>query len=1702
MPLKIWINSLRRIGGPLAASLFLASVGRSDAVQRGVVCLSRDPFPEPQCASNTAKVRLRSELGSGEDADFMNASNLIVSVDGPNEGGDLDKVYVTSQKRLAGDGRDKLTRENGSVSIIPAETPSPGLRQKNTVVIVKQGSGVPALDVDASSGAPGQNAGNVVVVADRLQSLSIKSSGYDGRSGEQAAELLALKALSRSPDVHPGIAADYKKRREEDLDLGLPFDDFDLNNYEASGLKCRADETPIGGPGSYAYDNATDPGSVPRGINITAYAREESKRAYCQRTPEFTVTQQCEAEKEYSFGVVCKVKTEGRSVKFFKRDPVRWTRPICATSTDNQVRRKIVRQAYVEISIPGVKSYQGLMTREISIATTHNIYKKAAPGAEIPWENPFWEQAQNIQSDATLQIAGAPNERTINNGYNDGASYPPRTVVGGPNKGVKLTFKPKSSTNGGANSLFSFRSDDFDFRTPNVGFGIGCGSVIDLGADPRYAGIKAEETSGYRVIADADFQKYVNYYKSFDSNSIGFTHSDLLMASVRVSNCIAYEVMDGIVQGEVVFGDWALASGNGEQTLIPPPPTSTSCADVPGFDNVVGSETFMQYEAEDSCYVDDPRQPPGWLKDIKCQAMGEAPGCAPRQSDFLVADLSSKYWNHTSATKDPISTAVGGVDTRHLEFKFPESVPNSEIQNLATADYKKFCVPVGDSLYSAANSTAMGKLTRAIAVPKFVMRQVDNVAVPTTEYKYICPSGIRLDNFLANTPRPTCPTGTSTLLKHSKWSALHGAGKWETWSMKGPLSMTPETNYSERAEFVETRYDDLPPRIFSARTHEVDSGVSIAPDKSFTGASFPSPYNFIDGTPMTKVDSGVTRRLYPGWTRESSLKNRLGSFVSADTFVPFDGSTFLDRATAWCNANAFENQGGSIARSFGAKGILRDTPKRVFGFTLEEFDPNTGNRVAEREYVGIEIVAEGNFGASQGFFGTGIYSETGGQKTVAAINQSLGSSAFFAKNYPFLGSRFQESCEPGELYNNFTGFCHSPGTAWRSARRVVSRVLHDGETREPWVIPMTKAKLTDPSTTYDLPFCVPPAACATRGANDVNIDANILDIYRLGFMRPLANMADNYVVPRDILMNRPENIDQMVLGPGFATAMGSDSSPVCTQQFRMIAVPVPTSQDTPVTVTTDDYLPEGSVFLAVDTECRDGVFGAKSTIRRLGANKTVEPSSISLSQTEHVVDPASGAISLVLRNGQPRRLFALKNIRESLNAGIAATTGAEELEVVEVLTPLTRDRTAEWPLSRNKGGKGWQNRITTAPTEPTQEQSTQPRACTPSSVAGGIWKTADATGPAILNSSTDPSVDCKSAAAACALDREEVTLFTKTVSNSRALSVTREAATQFTPWSHEVAPNAPKDTSYLSSKPLGQWTQVVGGQDGAPVPSCAIYDGTPGEGDRVLDRGSFDAMDKILDSPLYKIKKPGSQATDFIILPEDANVRRSESCTRWDAVNGQTCEVFQPTIGGQETGGLIFGGKWTTIYVETKERLAQTCREFAPGVGGIPTATCKSGSDAGGAPFRQPKGNPRVEFCSPNSCAFQTNSQSFQVEASIPISGRPGEDGTSSGSATVFCRDCRSISFTGRPGVGGAGSAPLSSRRSKTLTCASWNDNPLAPIFSVRNLWSQPFVGGTSGQNGRPGLTGGDVNVFSDLTPEAIFMMSDEPFWVPRRVSE
>ena len=382
-----------------------------------VFCHSSDRGVLAQCESVTEKISISSELGSDQDADFKNSSRLISVIHGPSESGDLAAVAIQTQKPLVGTDGSRLIRDGDSVTLIDVEQKDPLLQAKNAVVIVSPDSGTSELEVDVSAHVEGLNAGTAIVIADSLENLTIKASGYNGKDGRPAKELLAEKAVLGAAGVPGSIAEAYQERRRVDQTAPLAFDDTDMNSYEASGLQCAEGETAVGTDGSYAFDNAGirgpyatgSPETVPAGINVTALVKEEAKRTFCQRKPEFTLSQECEAEPEYSFRAVCRVQPEARSKHVFKRDPVTWQRALCAESTSAKIRRKVVRQAKVNISIPGGKSFSGTVTREVKFDQTYDVLRLrtdeekeegTSTERDLIWYNPYWVQNNGLTASA------------------------------------------------------------------------------------------------------------------------------------------------------------------------------------------------------------------------------------------------------------------------------------------------------------------------------------------------------------------------------------------------------------------------------------------------------------------------------------------------------------------------------------------------------------------------------------------------------------------------------------------------------------------------------------------------------------------------------------------------------------------------------------------------------------------------------------------------------------------------------------------------------------------------------------------------------------------------------------------------------------------------------------------------------------------------------------------------------------------------------------------------------------------------------------------------------------------------------------------------------------------------------------------------------------------------------------------------------
>lgn len=1826
----------------------------ADANEPAIVsCEAKDVFPLSQCSSMTEKVEISSELGVGEDADFSNSSSIIVDVLGPNENGDLETATIKALNGLSGARGFRLDRdENDQLIVVAEEQKASFLKKRDAVIIVKKDSGTSSVEVDVSSEVEGVDAGSAIVVADALDSIVIRASGYNGADGIAATEKLAEDAAVGAGLVPDQLAAAYRQRRAEEPGTQLAFDGDDLNNYEASGLSCDSSETAVGVGGSYAFDNAglrgpyknKTPDDVPEGIDVVALVQEEAKRSFCQRKPEFSLSQECEAEAEYSFRAVCRIQPENRSLKVFKRDPVRWERAICAPSTETKIRRKIVRQAFVQITVPGGKSFSGIISRDISFAATKDVLRKRlaqddeliaelegseqSPESGLVWFNPFWTQAAAIGVNELIEVSGSI---TVNNGYNaDG--FPPLDASSvSQRQGSKLLFIPRKNDKTpcadlggdggcflGSTDLFGFEGDQTDWAAKDATIEgsnmFGCAPLIDLGSDPLYSTAKVIG-SGPRE--EEKFDDYLRYFKAFDASSIGFSVEDLKAASlIKVSQCFAFEVLEAVVNGNLVKGPWNRVAGQVEPSVLERDPNTDSneaCTDA--FPERIGLETFIQYEREDTCYVDDPRYPPSFL----AKKLGLSG--VTTQQEIEVDQLSGKWNRSDSEPLDPGSVGISDptkiITNSVYEISFPESVSEADKDRLGTiagaAERKNYCVHIIDPLEQDATSRSYWHrdtnpggwpvATRSIELASFSFRQGEKVATPSEAgNRRSCPEGIRLDRYLGNIPRPTCPVdydeqsgeitnGSSTKLRLSSWSAAFGADRWQTHDEQSDVD-TPQ-NYTLRSTILNTRYDDLPTQVFTAKTHEVHPELFVeasGESPSFTGEQFPPSYGF-----LKEADEGPARRIFPGWTRQSSLISRSGASVGPETFTPFDGDTLSQRTAAWCNAEAFSQlASGGLGQGFGARGLLRDAPKRVFVFTLSEYDEQTEGLIEKKPYVGIEITGIG----SGGFYTDSPYPALGAKEASDSITEQ----DFLSARYPFLGARFVESCEPGNVYDNFLGICRpslvetptiDPATCvdpsefsnpytnqctkvqqiWFAQSRTTEIIDHARD-RAPWSLLLSKQVLKDEDTSkpFDYPFNLFGGG-EQRGPEDTLTGNTFEELIQVGFLRSLNLMVEQD--DRSVFLNRPEALNKMILAPGFASALSPQAS-ACNVSTKILAVPADKAESG---IDRDNSLPEGAMIVSFDTICdeQDG-FRISASARMMGDDglrvNTIAAARASLRVEQN---PGDGfeRISVDLNNAANRTVFRLSDIHDTLISGLSATTGSEELLAVEIEPPTVRSRASEWEQSGRAARYGpWRSRIKTEPTPTTTDTAASAFVCAvrqqDGSVAiegqitgpggelvsvgvkSGVWTAAGLDSPKVTNG----GALCDTDESNCALSDEELSLFTNTVINSETRLITRSSVTQWTPWSFELPTDAPKDLDQQSVSPFGSWTEIGSLQPGASVPSCEMYNSSGAE-DEQLSRLVFDdVVNKIPDLEIdgqfsvYRIAHPLDLEKDFMVVPFDAEQRLSKSCVRWDSVRGDRCEQSMPTIEGPDLAPLVFGGEWEQVFVERKERLSQECSLFGYSeevslvngdpVGPVDASRCQRGSRcvaAQGAPivtdqlgvegrqaynadgscyagqdngsggviadtaaidqgeYLRPLRDPRVEFCTPDTCPFQVNTQTFQVDASVPVSGEPGEDGTGAGGAIVFCRDCPSIDFSGSAGRGGAGSNPVSSDRSKTLTCVKSNNNPLNPIFSVRHLWSQPFVGGSAGQNGRSGREGEGLRVYKDLSPEAIWQLSQPDFW-------
>lgn len=1785
--------------------------------------------PDEICkADNEDGIELRTEKGAGEDV-FETARFLFVRTHGDGDSGNLDTVKVKTQLPTTLPDREFLQRQNPGSLVSPnpivigqKASISPGLQNKDVIFVV---DGAPVHDVviDTRPSLPGYNAGNVVVVADRLDSLAITASGYNGRSGRDAKELLALKAASGDSSVPRGIADKFMSRMAAAPAItSLMFDQkLDMENYADAGLQCAAGETPVGGSGTYAYEVLKGgTGTADIDIPVTAFKKEESKRTYCTRDAEYKIRQQCEAEAEYSFRALCEITPETRDVTVMKKDRVTWERAVCGTDVVNQIRRKIVRTAYITATIPGVKSFSGLVSREVPMADTWKIYRPydankdvggnpAVPIVEagINWVSPFWYQSASIGSGSTIPVASSLSPgndyNTATGDLTNWTNYP--ADFGSTPRASKLLLVPrtytKTESGGGVDytpptgpitdqeSLYGFFSNSAsnDVSVYN-GSGAtdagrtqtGCAKLLDISSIKLVAGdilsTKIAGNTALKLAGATDYSRALDYLRSFDAKDIGFSNADLKKAVVTVTSCSSYEVVEAIIGSNPTRSGWA--NKNKAQ--------SATCS----VGRIIGLETFFQYDVAGSCYVSDPNSPPDWL--MSSYGVSQA-------NDLSVSSLNSSLWHkgmstgsapgpfttpspYDAAKNGPLSKA--GFDIAK-DFVPPPGYPSATFD--ASANLQDFCVPLTNFAPSgnlagtrSANETSAVQTFRSVILPVYQTDPVTGVASPSSSQKRTCPGGVRLDRWVAAVTRPSCPGGTDNGIIHSDWSSTDSADNWQTWTEKNGGFIPPVTTdntYSKIASITETRYDDMP-SVYTNWSHETDNALFVT--DSSTGVNFPSDNNFpgidqaydSDGVAI----SSVKARSYPGWARESKLKTSTNTILAPETFIPF-GGTPDEAKKKWCNAPAYVSVDGKLAKGFGAKGALIDPPRHVFSFDLVPVtggDIGSPSRGTPVSYTGVEItgvVASGSAGAQEGFYATD--SIFGGARSKAALdfkNTDSATLAWRAKmfdiaNYPLLRRAISEPCGAGKVFNQFLGYCHDVSSYMVAGSRGVriydeNRTLAQNAFRFTYdsqsmagnrpILSSTSGGTTTTKTKYHL--CLNGVGGSTNCTASMDLPSGPERWWFLGLFRPLSVMTNGLEASlQKQWALRPESFGKTVASPGFALTYADIFSSSSQQTMRILAVPQsrlaanevdlsPTSQN--------PKLPVESIFLQIDflpdageTFVKPNIAIVRRTADVGGVTTTESLLDQSGIQTNQITVEADGKLTLILGNTSSALYYKIENISSTIVAGMRSTTGKEKLTFRTLSAPQTRNRQDDWNLSpRTVTGYSaplsWKSSIFTTKTAATTSVSNPPPSCSLENLADGEFKV-EVPLQTITNGGTNKS--CLVPGNYCAMTDEELSLFTKSKTSSKELIATRPAISQFTPWSHELTSAWAKDQAFNTQSDFGDWTPTESSY-GSSVPDCSVFESPD---DKYLDK-NFATMPRATDPAKTFETRADGKTFDLYIGPagtasnptgnpngqtplfkvaSNADLRQSDACVEWDNINASRCVKFDSTFSSTAPAGatLAFGGlpgSWRRVFVETKTRLSQNCTYFDPANanqcyfkdqsvtgGSCPAGTSLSGTMCSGAAA---KGTPVTARCSTSSCIFPTNRQTYQVDSSVAVNGEAGEDGSNGGSITVFCRDCPSLTsenpgsgaqrantyWTGA-GLGGRGTTPVGSARSLTLTCVSSDNNNINPIFQVRNLWSQPFVPGASGQNGRNGLPGSGVTTYKDLTPEVIWQISQPDFW-------
>jgi hypothetical protein len=1182
---------------------------------------------------------------------------------------------------------------------------------------------------------------------------------------------------------------------------------------------------------------------------------------------------------------------------------------------------------------------------------------------------------------------------------------------------------------------------------------------------------------------------------------------------VQVSNCFAYEVLDGIDQGTVRRATWVNASrDNRPGCSLSGNINDVASSPIPGFTNIIGTETFLQFERTDWCYV-------------------------------TLQDSNVKNYDNLNVS------SLYSIDSRRV-YKDPDS--QSVIQPI---DYEKYCIPIEDRSnntlsFEIADVMSGRPLLRARAVPTFTADQNGNAVLSSTEY--VCTTGVRLDKFASIVPSacnvnesdfnqsasqdPIIQPPLSSGVLMSQWSSRYDDNRWVDWNgMEGTLpSRTPLASYYFGSDQIykllstltETRYDDLP-SLKTNSTHTIDRNVFLTPQESFTGLEFPPKYfSETDGLRSSS------------WIRESDLKSKNGNTVSPDNFIPFSGPSIQERGNLWCNQDAWKvSQQGSLQRSFGARGITRDLPKRTFEFKYIEGTDDSN----VKDYYGIEIVENGSSGRG--------FNYTGSTSNLVQYFDTL--------NFPNIGARFREGCDPlkNEVYNDLGGYCHEKENPFLSSARTISFSKNGSPSQYQFELTSAPDGI--------IPFSQFSSESVGR------------QMIWGGFLRPFDKLPANRSESL-LFLQRPEAYAGSLLYP---SQLEGPSPAVINQTLRILAVPVPKTPEgakLPLTIGPGGIAERdfASGAMIIEFSVVNGAMSSKvlrkgfSLRDRAGqlANRCTGTSGsvcdwesfgselVEISRT----GLGSRFIQVSLKGGGGQPVFRFTRFKEAIVAGVSATKGYENLEFLGI-SVTQRDRSQEdrWKNGVVIDGNRyyWPSEVKTSPSEPSPDINQPSPSCSVRAnnspyqfllqdIGRGLVFNGDS-----LQGKDPVRNQVGASAEPGLLTAEELSLFTLTKPESSKVELFRPAATQWSPWSFELPSNLP------GTGVFGDWLgykETQSGPNGAapakilpetPGDFCQVFSSV-GAGEtyvssshlheetrHVLTQAEFDTIVNCIDSgsscnktqveqqtgilftcdaandpeSVCRLASPTGRANTFLTIPKLRSVRLSQSCLRWDNVTGTTCLEYNsmhPVLKSSETGNnnntpsrgfskVFFGGKWEPVYMEEKVRLSQDCETFSS------TDPTKCTKTRRSSDFTE--GFCNAQNASSSLCPFPVNELTVNVnQSSYTVDGSHGEDGTSNNGAIVFCRDCpQKIEFTSRPGIGGRGSPPAGSDKSKVLSCIKSSGNNLAPMIQIRNLQSQPFKTGAWGTNGRQGSENpkAKLEVFSNLSPSSLWELSQKEFW-------